>query len=144
MSLQFAIIMSILLITLPVIALIYEHSWRICFRKKLKPKQSANVPEFKTVKPAADPKILKTDDEIRLYIKENPRSFPDQADWQPLLEEMLRELVDAGWDTGIPIYAKYKFGSYSMHIISDDQQLKRKLYYVIHKYEELYDTKDFY
>jgi hypothetical protein len=129
---------------LPVIALVYERFRHIYLRKKLKPKQYANVPEFKIIKPVAAPKILKTDEDIRQYIKENPRNFPDSEDWKPYLEEMVRELVDAGWNTGIPIYTKYKFGSYQIHLFSDDQQLTRKLYDVIHKYEELYDTKDFY
>lgn len=88
------------------------------------------------------PKHLRTDEEIQLYIQKNYRSFPNREEWGVLLIDMIREMTMAGWNTEIPMYVKYKYGAYQTNVTVGNQELSMIFYSIIHKYEEIFDTRN--
>lgn len=118
-----------------------EQIWAERKRKKLAISETQKQKELDLI---SYPKHLQSDEEIRLYIQKNYRSFPNREEWNVLLVDMIREMTMAGWNTEIPMYVKYKYGCYETHIMVDNQELREIFYSIIHKYEEIFDTRNLY
>lgn len=141
MTIELAFISSIV-ITLTIVGLVlgyFQNFWYMIKRTK---NHILEKQKLKKLNRLAYPKYLRTDDEINRYIKKNYKSFPNAQEWGSLLVDMIKEMTIAGWNTEIPIYVKYKYGTYQTHLIMDNQELRYNLYNIAHKYEEIYDTKD--
>jgi len=140
MTIELAFI-SCIVITLTIVGLALGYFPNIWFVIKRTKEHLLETQKLKKLNRLAYPRHLRTDDEINLYIKKNYKSFPNAQEWGSLLVNMIREMTIAGWNTEIPIYVKYKYGTYQTHLIMDNQELRYHLYQIAHKYEEIYDAK---
>ncbi len=87
-------------------------------------------------------KELKTDDEIKLYIKLNRFNLPKEKGWDKLLLDMIKELLKIGWTTETKIYTKITYGSYRIDLITEDLDLKMKAHKILGKYIEKFEIEN--
>jgi hypothetical protein len=84
-------------------------------------------------------KQLKGTGDIEKYILLNKTGLPGDERFQPMLPAMIEELLAIGWTTEMPIYTKYKYGTYRISISNCDSDMSTKSYKIIDKYLERYE-----
>jgi hypothetical protein len=82
---------------------------------------------------------LTAPEEIDRYIRLNRHNFPSEEIWDGLLPNMIKDLLAIGWTINEKIYTKDSFGTYQMHISSDNEQRRLNAYSVFARYLWLYD-----
>ena len=87
-------------------------------------------------------KELKTQEEINLYIKLNRLNLPKEKEWDELLPDMIKELLEIGWSTDIKIITKITYGSYRIEIITENSNLRIKANEIINKFIEKFEIEN--
>ena len=75
--------------------------------------------------------------EIEAYLSLNRFNLPEDAKWKSLLPDMIKDLLVIGWTTEMPLYVKYKYGSYEFHISTTQQDTINKAIPIFNKYLDL-------
>ncbi|RKR09209.1 hypothetical protein C8C83_0828 [Flavobacterium sp. 90] len=87
-------------------------------------------------------KELKAQDEINLYIKLNRLNLPKEKEWDELLSDMIKELLEIGWSTDIKINTRITYGSYRIELITENSDLRMKSHKIINKFIEKFETEN--
>lgn len=112
--------------------------------KKVSRNQQINHPKKEItqqnkLKTISYPKILKTEEDIQLYLDENSYRLKFEKGFP--IYDMMKRISKAGWNTDIVLYSKYRYGNYEYFLNCEDQELKKRLYNIIHNYQEHFDVK---
>lgn len=87
-------------------------------------------------------KELKGQDEINLYIKLNRLNLPKEKEWNELLPDMIKELLEIGWSTDVKINTKITYGSYRIEVITENSNLRMKSNEIINKFIEKFEIEN--
>ncbi|MCD0473028.1 hypothetical protein LPB87_01325 [Flavobacterium sp. EDS] len=87
-------------------------------------------------------KELKAQGEINLYIKLNRLNLPKEKEWDELLPDMIKELLEIGWSTDMKINTKITYGSYRIEVITENSNLRTKLNEIIDKFIEKFEIEN--
>ena len=80
------------------------------------------------------PKELKTDCDIKLFIKKNRKQFPKNNQWDLLSFDFIKEISKVGWNSEMPIYTYENFDNYNIKIIANDREIQEKIDLIIIKF----------
>lgn len=80
------------------------------------------------------PKELKTDYDIKLFIKKNRKQFPKNKQWDLLSFDFIKEISKVGWNSEMPIYTYENFDNYNIKIIANDREIQEKIDLIIIKF----------
>ncbi|MEO8254671.1 MAG: hypothetical protein ABI554_09845 [Flavobacterium sp.] len=87
-------------------------------------------------------KEFKAQDEINLYIKLNRLNLPKEKEWDELLPDMIKELLEIGWSTDIKINTRITYGSYRIELITENSDLRMKSHKIINKFIEKFEIEN--
>lgn len=87
-------------------------------------------------------KELKAVDEINLYIKLNRLNLPKEKEWDELLPDMIKELLEIGWNTDMKINTKITYGSYRIEVITENSNLRMESNEIINKFIEKFEIEN--
>lgn len=87
-------------------------------------------------------KELKVQDEINLYIKLNRLNLPKEKEWDGLLPDMIKELLEIAWNTDMEINTKITYGSYRIEVITENSNLRIKSNEIIDKFIEKFEIEN--
>ena len=80
------------------------------------------------------PKELKTDYDIKLFIKKNRKQFPKNKQWDLLSFDFIKEISKVGWNSEMPIYTYENIDNYNIKIIANDREIQEKIDLIIIKF----------
>ena len=82
-------------------------------------------------------KTLSGTGDVETYVLLSKFSLPEDKLWQPLLPRMIKELLEIGWTTEMPIHTSFKYRQYEIMISNCSQDLIEKSRPIFHKYIDL-------